>query len=194
MIGKKEKIKEWLLLNSDKRLSRVILYIITFTESSFFPIPPDPFLATFILVKPRKWLELSLLVTLFSVLGGVLGYFIGYWFFDFFGPRLIEFYSFQDEFTQIENFFSKYGFWSIFLAAFTPIPYKVFTISAGLFGANIFMFILASVIGRGLRFLIVGYIFRFLGERYADKIFKYFNLITLFFGLIIILYLIYKFI
>ena len=194
MIEHKNKIKDWLLENSDKKISRYTLYAITFAESSFFPIPPDPFLATYILIQPKKWFKISLLVTIYSVLGGVLGYLIGYWFFDFFGPRLIEFYSFQEEFRKIEIFFSKYGFWSIFLAAFTPIPYKVFTISAGLFGANIIAFIIASVIGRGLRFLIVGYIFRFLGERYANQIFKYFNLITLFFGVVIIAYLIYKFI
>jgi membrane protein YqaA with SNARE-associated domain len=194
MIKHKNKIKEWLLENSDKKTSRIILYVIAFTESSFFPIPPDPFLATYILIKPNKWLKMSLFITLYSVLGGVLGYLIGYWFFDLFGPRLIDFYSFQEEFIQIEQFFSKYGFWSIFLAAFTPIPYKVFTISAGLFGANIIAFIFASVIGRGLRFLFVGFIFRYLGKNYADQVFKYFNLITLFFGLVIVAYLIYKFI
>jgi membrane protein YqaA with SNARE-associated domain len=194
MIEHKNKIKNWLIENSDKKTSRFILYIITFTESSFFPIPPDPFLATYILIKPEKWLRITLFVILFSVLGGVLGYFIGYWFFDLFGPNLIEFYSFQDEFVQIENFFMKYGFWSIFLAAFTPIPYKVFTISAGLFSANLIAFIFASIIGRGLRFIIVGLIFRYLGKNYADQVFKYFNWITLAFGLVIILYLIYKFI
>lgn len=190
----KNKIKEFLIKHSERKTARYFLGVISFTESSFFPIPPDPFMATLILVKPKKWFKFALDVTIFSVLGGILGYLIGFWFFDLFGPRLIEFYNLSNQFAQIEIFFSRYGFWSIFLAAFTPIPYKVFTISAGLFGANIFVFVLASIIGRGLRFFVVAWVFRYVGEKYSDLVFKYFNFITLLLGLLILLILIFKFI
>jgi membrane protein YqaA with SNARE-associated domain len=146
------------------------------------------------MVKPKKWLNLSIIVSTYSVLGGIFGYLIGLWFFDLFGPRLIEFYSLSDEMVAVELFFTKYGFWSIFLSAFTPIPYKVFTISAGLFGVNFLVFVVASVIGRGLRFLIVGIIFRYIGEHYSDLIFKYFNLLSFLFGILVIAYLVIKFI
>ncbi len=194
MLEHKNKIKNWLIKNSDRKISRILLRVISFTESSFFPIPPDPFLAAIILVKPKKWFKFFLDVTIFSVLGGILGYLIGYWFFDFFGPQIINFYNFQEEFDQIKTFFAQYGFWSVFLAAFTPIPYKVFTISAGLLGLNLIAFIIASILGRGLRFLIVSLLFRYIGQKYSELIFKYFNLISLIFGLLIIAYLIFKFI
>lgn len=190
----RDKIKEWLINNSDKRTARYTLRIISFTESSFFPIPPDPFLALMILIKPKKWARLTFDVILFSVLGGIFGYLIGLWFFDLIGPKIINFYSLQEEFEQISIFFSKYGFWTVFISAFTPIPYKLFTISAGLFGVNIISFIVASIVGRGLRFLFVGALFRYIGERYSKKIFKYFNVTSLILGLLIIIYLIYKFI
>lgn len=190
----KIQIRDWFFANSDKKISRFVLYLITFTESSFFPIPPDPFLALAVLIKPKKWLTLALNLTLWSVVGGVFGYFIGFWFFDFFGPRIIDFYNLSEDFLQIKTFFSQYGFLTVFIAAFTPIPYKIFTISAGLFSTNLIVFIVASIIGRGFRFLIVGWLFSYLGENYSEKIFKYFNLITLIVGLIVITLVIYKFI
>lgn len=190
----REKIKEWLILNSEKKLARSFLRIIAFAESSFFPIPPDPFLAGLVLIKPKKWFKFSLDVTIYSVLGGVFGYLLGYWFFDSFGPYLINLYHLTEEFEQISTFFLKYGFWSVFIAAFTPIPYKVFTISAGLFGINIIAFVVASIIGRGLRFFFVGWLFRYVGEKYSHLVLKYFNIISLFLGILIIFYLIYKFI
>jgi membrane protein YqaA with SNARE-associated domain len=194
MFKHRETLKNWLIENSDKKIGQIALKVIAFTESSFFPIPPDPFLASYIMVKPKKWLNLSIIVSTYSVLGGIFGYLIGLWFFDLFGPRLIEFYSLSDEMVAVELFFTKYGFWSIFLSAFTPIPYKVFTISAGLFGVNFLVFVVASVIGRGLRFLIVGIIFRYIGEHYSDLIFKYFNLLSFLFGILVIAYLVIKFI
>ena len=190
----KNKIKEWIIKNSDKKIARVVLRLVAFTESSFFPIPPDPFLGALIILKPKKWLVLSLNVVGYSVMGGILGYFLGFWFFDLFGPKIISFYGLADEFVLVEQFFSTHAFWSIFISAFTPIPYKIFTIGAGLFHVNFLLFVIASILGRGLRFLVVGFIFRYIGEKYSHLIFKYFNLLTLLFGLLIIIYLFIKFI
>lgn len=194
MFKHKDALKNWLIENSDKRIGQIALKLIAFTESSFFPLPPDPFLAAYIMVKPKKWLRLSIMVSVYSVLGGILGYFIGFWFFDLFGPKIIEFYSLQDEILTVELFFIKYGFWAVFLSAFTPIPYKVFTIASGLFGINFIVFVIASIIGRGLRFFIVGVIFRYVGEHYSELIFKYFNLLSFIFGILVIAYLFIKFI
>jgi len=194
MLKSKHKIRDWVIENSDKKIGRIALRVISFTESSFFPIPPDPFLIGMIMVKPKKWLVLSLSVIIFSVLGGIFGYFIGFWFFDAFGPQLISLYSLQDEFILVEKFFTNHAFWTVFVSAFSPIPYKVFTIGAGLFSVNFFVFVIASIIGRGLRFLIVGFIFRYVGEKYSDLIFKYFNLLALIASLLIVGYLILKFI
>jgi len=194
MFKHKHRIKEWLIENSDKRMANWTLKIIAFTESSFFPIPVDPFLAGLIVVKPKKWLKLTIDVIVYSVLGGVFGYLLGFWFFDLFGPKLISFYGLTEEFVLVEQFFINHAFWSTFLSAFTPIPYKVFTVGAGLFSVNFLVFLAASIVGRGLRFLIVGLIFRYIGEKYSELIFKYFNAASLFAALIIILYLIYKFI
>jgi len=194
MIEKEHKIKKWIVKNSGKRSARVALRIVAFTESSFFPIPPDPFLGALVIINPKKWLVLTLNVVGYSVMGGILGYLLGFWFFDLFGPKIISFYDLADEFIIVEQFFINHAFWSVFVSAFTPIPYKVFTIGAGLFHVNFLVFLVASILGRGLRFLFVGSIFRYVGEKYSDLIFKYFNLLTLFFGLLIIGYLIIKFI
>lgn len=194
MIEKKHKIRDWVIENAGKKKSRIALRIVSFTESSFFPIPPDPFLAAMIIVKPKKWLTLSLNVVGYSVLGGIFGYFLGFWFFDLFGPKIISFYNLTDEFKTVEIFFRDHAFWSVFISAFTPIPYKVFTIGAGLFGVNFLVFVLASILGRGLRFLIVGTIFRYIGGKYSDVIFKYFNTFSFIAGALIIGYLITKFI
>ena len=191
---KNNKIKNWIIENSDKKSAKITLRVIAFTESSFFPIPPDPFLGAMVIVKPKKWLNLSLNVVIYSVLGGILGYFLGFWFFDLFGPKIISFYDLADEFVLVEKFFADNAFWAVFISAFTPIPYKLFTVGAGLFNVNFLIFILASIFGRGLRFIVVGSIFRYIGEKYSDLIFKYFNALSLLFGLLIVVYLIIKFI
>jgi membrane protein YqaA with SNARE-associated domain len=187
----KEKIKDWLYLNIDKPVSRWILNGISFSESSFFPIPVDPFLAIFVFFKSEKWKKYVFEVTIFSVLGGLLGYLIGWLFFEIIGQWLVNVYHLQNELLYIQNAFSNNAFWAIFISAFTPIPYKVFTISAGLFGINLIIFIIASILGRGLRFLIVGIIFRYLGQKHAETIFKYFNYFAVVIGFAILLYFIF---
>lgn len=176
---KKDTLKNWLIENSDKPIAKKVLDLIAFTESSFFPIPPDPFLAGLVITKPKKWLSLSMHVVLFSVLGGIFGYVLGFYFFEVAGAPLVNLYNLNEQLQILGGIFNENAFLAIFLAAFTPIPYKIFTIAAGLFQINIVIFIFASLLGRGIRFLLLGVLMRFIGERWGNLIFKYFNTLLL---------------
>ncbi|NNF17350.1 MAG: DedA family protein [Gammaproteobacteria bacterium] len=130
------------------------LSAVSFSESSFFPIPPDVMLAPMTLASPEKWMRLAFITTVASVLGGVLGYFIGYFAIDQVAPYLRE-WGYWDEMERAGEWFATYGFWAIFIAGFSPIPYKVFTIAAGAAMMVLPVFVFASVVGRGARYLMV---------------------------------------
>jgi membrane protein YqaA with SNARE-associated domain len=188
----KEKLKNWFIKNAQKPAAKKWLNVISFTESSFFPIPPDPFQIALTLFRPKEWFSIALNVLIWSVLGGIFGYIIGFWFFDILAGPIIEFYGFEQQIEKIGEIFNQASFWATFIAAFSPIPYKVFTVSAGLFQINFFMFVLASIIGRGARFFIIGYISSRIGEKFSQQLLRYFNLITMLIAGIIILYLAFK--
>lgn len=194
LINFSERIKDWFLRNHDNKYVPHWLFIISFTESSFFPIPPDPFLAASLMIKQNKWLFYSVNVIVGSVLGALFGYLVGYWFFEIFGGILINTYSLQDEFVIVSEMFQDHAFLTMFTAAFTPIPFKLFTLSAGLFKVNIFVFLIASIIGRGIRFLMIGLIMKNFGKKIGEIVFRYFNLCTSIFALGVVFYLIFKFI
>lgn len=128
---------------------------LSFAESSFFPIPPDALLAPMVLARRDRAWWLALLTTVASVAGGIAGYFIGVYFFELVGQPLIEFYHAQEKFAHVKSLFDQYGFWIVFIAGFSPIPYKLFTITAGVTSLALTPFILASVIGRGARFFLI---------------------------------------
>jgi len=154
-----EKFKNWALLESQRKRGEYLTYAIAFIDSSFFPITPLFLLAPLAFASEgRKWIRLALLTTLFSVLGGYLGYIIGYYFYELIGRPIIEFFNFSEEMARFQELFNTYAFWAIFLGAFVPIPYKVFTIGSGLFQTNLFVFTLASLLGRGIRFLVIAYL------------------------------------
>ncbi|MCB9806047.1 DedA family protein [Candidatus Nomurabacteria bacterium] len=190
----REKFKNYFLAKIESPNVRWWLSIISFLESSFFPIPPDPFLMASLLRDQRRWLTNSLLVAVTSILGGLFGYFLGLLFFETFGNWIVETYHLQNELIQVTKLFNENAFWALFTAAFTPIPYKIFTITAGLLKVNIFIFIIASVIGRTLRFLFVGLIMKMFGPQISNFVFKYFNWLTFAIGLVIIFYIIIQFI
>ncbi len=182
--------------------SNYFLGIISFIESSFFPIPPDIMIAPMVIAKKSEFLKIFLIATLFSVLGGVFGYLIGAYFFDL-AINIIEFYNYGDKVVDIKDALSKGdGFYAwltiLFLAGFTPLPYKVFTITSGIISFNLLVFILISIISRGLRFYIVSYLSAKFGDtftlymnRYGEKWFTVIGIcIVLIF---IVLYLIIKF-
>ena len=131
------------------------LAALSFAESSFFPIPPDVLLAPMVLARPNKAWWYAMLTSVASVLGGCLGYVLGVFLFDTVGEAIIEFYHAQAGFIMTQQWFGRYGTWVILIAGFTPLPYKLFTISAGLVGMPLLPFIVASVVGRGARFFLV---------------------------------------
>ena len=138
------------------------LAIISFVESSFFPIPPDVMVIPMVVSKKNDFIKVFLIATFFSVLGGIFGYLIGTFFFDM-GMQVINFYGYNDKVTYLKNSLSQdNGFYAwlgiLFLAGFTPLPYKVFTIVSGLISFNLIFFILISLISRGLRFFIISYL------------------------------------
>ena len=173
------------------KLSKPFLAFISFIESSFFPIPPDIMIVPMVLAKKEDFIKIFLIATIFSVLGGIFGYLLGSMFLEF-SMSIIEFYGYEDKVFELQDKLSnKAGlvFWitTLFLAGFTPLPYKVFTITSGFIGFNIHIFILISLISRGLRFFIVSYLSMKFGDKFEIFLkkdgFKWFTII----GILIVL-------
>ncbi|MBM5786375.1 MAG: DedA family protein [Pelagibacterales bacterium] len=170
-----------------KQQSQKFLYFISVIESIFFPIPPDLFMMPIQLAKREKAILIGLWVTLFSVAGGVIGYYIGYFFYDTLGVKIISFYGLQEKFLTFSNSISKSTeFWIIFTAGLTPIPYKLFTLGGGFFKFDILQFIIASLISRGLRFLFISFLIWKFGEYIKNFIEKYLNILSILFALLLI--------
>jgi len=155
--------------------SKYYLAFVSFIESSFFPIPPDVMVIPMVIAKKNDFIKIFLIATLFSVLGGVFGYLIGLFFFDI-GIQIMNFYGYEDKVNYLKTSLSQgNGFYAwlgiLFLAGFTPLPYKVFTIVSGLIGFNLPIFIFISLISRGLRFFIVSY----LSFKFGDLFTKFMN-------------------
>ena len=146
-----------------------ILGGLSFAESSFFPVPPDVMLAPMALARPDRAWSFALLTTVTSVIGGLLGYFIGFFVFDSVEP-LLHRLGYWDSYLLGREWFEEWGFWAVFLAGFSPIPYKVFTITAGVMSMALLPFTAASVIGRGARFFMVAGLMRWGGEPMERKL------------------------
>ena len=152
--------------------SNFYLGLVSFIESSFFPIPPDVMIVPMVIAKKKEYIKICLIASIFSVLGGIFGYLIGYLFFDM-AMYVIEFYGYQTKVENIKlNMTKGTGFLAwlsiLFLAGFTPLPYKAFTISSGLIAFNLPIFIIVSLISRGLRFFIVAYLSYKFGELFTQ--------------------------
>jgi membrane protein YqaA with SNARE-associated domain len=150
------------LLLAAHKSSKMFLAIVSFAESSFFPIPPDVMIVPMIIAKKKDYLKIFLIATLFSTLGGVLGYFIGSYFLDI-GMGVVGFYGYEDKVVSLKGSLTKgtgLYIWlaTLFLAGFTPLPFKVFTITSGMIGFNLFIFFFICLISRGLRFFVVSYL------------------------------------
>jgi membrane protein YqaA with SNARE-associated domain len=142
------------------------LALVSFVEASVFPIPPFVLIIGMLsLEKKLSWVRLAAIGAVSSVLGGILGYIIGHFLYAYIGSPLVAFYGIGDQVTHLGQLFQDHVFWTIILASLSPIPYKVFTLSAGLFSVNLPMFIFASLIGRGIRFLVVSYV----ADRYGVR-------------------------
>jgi len=158
---------------------------ISFTESSFFPIPPDVLLAPMTLAQPKRWWGFAALTTVASVLGGLLGYVFGYAAIEAVEP-LLHRVGYWEHFQTAHAWFEHYGFWAILAAGFTPIPYKVFTIAGGVFQIDFREFLLASALGRSGRFFLVGGLIRVFGPPVKIFIDKYFNLLSILFVVLLL--------
>ena len=192
--------KKCLNLSAHKS-SKYYLALVSFIESSFFPIPPDVMVIPMVISKKSDFIKIFLIATIFSVLGGILGYFIGALFFDL-GMQIMSFYGYEDKLANFKNnLINTNGFYAwlgiLFLAGFTPLPYKVFTIASGLIGFNIIIFILISFFSRGLRFFIVSYlsykfgdIFTKFMEKHGSRWFTIIGILIVTVGIFI--YLIFK--
>ena len=150
--------------------SKIFLAIVSFTESSFFPIPPDVMIVPMVIAKKNDYLKIFIIATLFSTLGGILGYFIGSYFIDF-AMNVVSFYGYEEKVLSLkDSMTNETGFYiwlaTLFLAGFTPLPFKVFTITSGMIGFNVFIFLLICLISRGLRFFIVSYLSFKLGDTF----------------------------
>ena len=161
------------LLLAAHKSSKIFLAIISFIESSFFPIPPDVMIVPMVIAKKKDYLKIFFIATIFSTLGGVLGYFIGLYFFDV-GMSVVTFYGYEDKVLNLkDNLIKGTGLYiwlaTLFLAGFTPLPFKVFTITSGMIGFNLFIFFFICLISRSLRFFIVSY----LSFKFGDKFNKF---------------------
>ena len=182
--------------------SNFYLGLVSFIESSFFPIPPDAMIIPMVIAKKKEFIKIFLIASIFSVLGGILGYFIGYLFSDF-AMHVIEFYNYEDKVENLKlNMSEGNGFiaWLsiLFLAGFTPLPYKAFTIASGLIAFNLPVFIIVSLISRSLRFFIVAFLSYKFGELFTEYMnkhgSKWFTAIGIFIVIIFIfVYLVLKF-
>jgi len=170
------RLYDWVIALSAHRRAPAFLSVLSFTESSFFPVPPDVMLIPMCLARPRKAWLYAALCTLASVLGGMAGYLIGKLAFGWIEPWLMDSH-YAGTFTSAVNAFETWGFWYILLAGFTPIPYKIFTISAGVVGMPFLAFIGGSIVGRGGRFFLVAALIRLGGEKLASRMRKYIDLI-----------------
>lgn len=169
------------------------LSALSFAESSFFPIPPDVILAPMALANPRRALHFALVTTLTSVLGGLFGYAIGFFAFEAITPALYKLNYWQHYLTA-KAWFDEWGFWAVFVAGFSPIPYKAFTVTAGALSMAIPPFLLASLIGRGARFFLVAGLLRWGGERLERHLRTYIDRIgwaTV--GLVVLVLIVYRY-
>lgn len=179
---------DWVLSWAHTRYGTPALATLSFAESSVFPIPPDVLLIALCLGDRRKWVWFAAVCSLASLLGGLLGYLIGWGFWSVVDQW---FYAYVPGFTpeafeKVQGLYEKWDFWIVFIAAFTPIPYKVITITAGVFGINLMAFSVATAIGRSARFFLVAFLIYWFGEPITRFIDKWFNWLTLLFVALLI--------
>jgi len=163
------------------------LFVVSFAESSFFPLPPDLMLGPMAAAEPKKWLRYAIVCTIASVLGGLLGYAIGMFLMDQIGRYILDFFGYSGEREQeLRAFYDQYGAWFIFFKGLTPIPYKLVTIISGALHFSIPIFIAASVVTRGLRFALVAWIFQKFGPQIAPIMEKRMGLVLVVVAVVIV--------
>ncbi len=176
----------WVLGWADSRWGALALFILAFAESSFFPIPPDILLIALCLGQPKRAFRFAAICTAGSVMGALAGYAIGAGLWSVVDHWFIPAIFSQEAFDSVGNLYNEWNFWAVFAAGFTPIPYKIFTIAAGVFSINVPLFVLASVIARGMRFTLFAWLIWKFGAPIKTFIDKYFNLLAIAFTVLLI--------
>ena len=190
-----ENIYNKILDISKKKYALSFLLFIAFIESFIFPIPPDIFLIFLILAQRNKAFYFAFYCTLFSVLGGMLGFAIGVFFFDTIGSNILNYYNLDDKFLNFKNYYNEFGIWVVAAGGFTPIPYKVITIFSGFIKMNFIEFTIASFISRAARYFLLATLLYFYGKKIEKFLIKKFGIFSfiIFFILILIYFFIKKF-
>lgn len=176
----------WVVGWAEKPQAEKALAGISFAESSFFPIPPDPLVIAMVTARPKKYIRIASICTVGSVLGGIAGYLIGMFLFETVGRWVIDTYGLQKEFVSIGELYAAHAFLAILIGGFTPIPYKLVAIAAGVFAINFPIFFIASILSRGGRFFLVATLMHHFGKRYKDKIEQYIDGLGFLFILLVI--------
>jgi len=180
------RLYDWVLHWAETPYGTWALFFLALAESSFFPIPPDVLLIALAISIPAKSFRYALACTVGSLIGGVIGYIIGYQFMELVGLQILEFYGLMAKFNTVGDLYNKYNALAVGIAGFTPIPYKVFTISAGAFGINFPVFLLASAVSRAARFFIVGWLIYKFGPGIRAFIDRYFNVLAVVFVILLV--------
>jgi len=186
MFRQLRRLYHWVLHWADTPYGLPALCVLAFAESSVFPLPPDPLLIALAIGRPKKAFRFAFYCTIFSVLGGMLGYAIGLFFIDTIGMPILEFYGAVGKYETIKSLYGQYNAWAVSVAGFTPLPYKVFTIAAGAFRINFPVFVLASFVSRGLRFMILSALVWKFGAVIKEYLEKYFEVLTITFTILLV--------
>ncbi len=163
-----------------------VLFVIAFAESSFFPLPPDVFLIALCIASPKKSFKYAAVCSVGSTLGGALGYGLGLWAMDSIGQPIVAWYGLAEKYDQVQYLYQKYDALAIFAAGFTPLPYKLFTITAGAFQINFAIFMGVSLLSRSARFFLVATCLYFFGAPVKRYIEKYFNILSILFCVLLV--------
>ena len=180
------RIYDYTLNLASRKNALTWLFVISFIESSFFPIPPDIMIIPMVLATPKEAYKISGVATVASVLGGYFGYFIGVYGFELIARPLLEFYGYMKQFGEFENYYHEYGAWIVFGAGITPFPYKIITIASGVVRLDLVVFTIASVIARGMRFYFIAWLLKRFGDPMKVFIEKNLNLLSILFLLLLI--------
>jgi len=180
------RLYSWVLHWAETPYGTWALFLLAFCESSFFPIPPDVLLIALAVSIPKKSFKYALICTAGSLMGGCLGYLIGWQFMISVGEKIVQFYGLTHKMQYVKDLYTQYDAWAIGIAGFTPIPYKVFTISAGAFDINFTVFVIASAVSRAARFFLVGGLIYIFGPKIKAFIDKYFNILAIAFVVLLV--------
>ena len=177
---------DWLIKVSSSENALIILFFISFIESSFFPIPPDVMIIPMVLAAPKKAWRIAGIATFASVVGGYFGYGIGLWGYEAIARPILDFYGYIDQFEVFKGYYNEWGVWIVFIGGITPFPYKVITIASGAVHLDMVVFGIASVFARGARFFLIAWLLKKYGEPIRVFIDKHLGILTILFTIILI--------